>query len=170
MGNVETLLSVDPVCGMSVDPQSAAGSLEHAGQTYHFCSQRCLEKFKANPSKYMKPAQASPHQEQRARGAGSAAAPVSSAGAPPASRTEYVCPMHPEIVRNEPGSCPICGMALEPRTISAEEEENPELTDMTRRFWVGVALTIPVLVSAMAEYIPGAAAPAIGLTPILDLV
>jgi Cu+-exporting ATPase len=140
---------------MIVDLQSAAGSLEHGGQTYYFCSQPCLEKFKANPSKYMKPTQASPHQEQRASGAGSAAVPGSPAGAPSVSRNEYVCPMHPEIVRNEPGSCPICGMALEPRTISAQEEENPELSYMTRRLWMGVALTIPVLVSAMAEYIPG---------------
>lgn len=84
---------------------------------------------------------------------GMALEPVSAPA--PATRTEYVCPMHPEIVRSAPGSCPICGMALEPRTTSAEEEENPELRDMRRRFWVGVALTIPVLVSAMAEYIPG---------------
>jgi Cu+-exporting ATPase len=85
---------------------------------------------------------------------GMALEPVSTPA--PAARTEYVCPMHPEIVRTEPGSCPICGMALEPRTISAEEEqENPELRDMRRRFWVSLALTIPVLVSAMAEHIPG---------------
>src|SRR5579872_3878140 len=74
----------------------------------------------------------------------------------PASRTEYTCPMHPEIVRAEPGSCPICGMALEPRVTSAEEEENPELTSMTRRFWVSVVLTIPVLLAAMGAYLPGA--------------
>ncbi|MEO8052052.1 MAG: heavy metal translocating P-type ATPase [Acidobacteriota bacterium] len=155
MRTVETLIAVDPVCGMSVAPESAAGSLEHAGQTYYFCSQRCLEKFKADPSKYIKPAQAASDQEQRASADGSTGVPGPPTGAPPASRTEYVCPMHPEIVRNEPGSCPICGMALEPGTISAEEEENPELKDMTRRFWVGVALTIPVLVSAMGEFIPG---------------
>src|SRR5712692_3609331 len=70
-------------------------------------------------------------------------------------RTDYVCPMHPEIVRPEPGSCPICGMALEPKTISADEEENPELVDMRRRFWVAVALTAPLLLVAMGEYIPG---------------
>ncbi len=154
MGIVETQLAVDPVCGMSVVPESAAGNLQHAGQTYHFCSQRCLEKFKADPSKYVKPAQALPHEEQRASASSSPMA-LGPSGVQPDSRTEYICPMHPEIVCSEPGSCPICGMALEPRTISAEEEENPELTDMTRRFWVGVALTIPVLVSAMAEYIPG---------------
>ena len=75
--------------------------------------------------------------------------------APAAARVEYVCPMHPQIVRSEPGSCPICGMTLEPRTISADEKENPELRDMTRRFWVGVGLTLPVLVAVMSEYLPG---------------
>jgi len=155
METVETITAIDPVCGMSVDPQSASGRLDHAGQNYYFCSQRCLEKFKADPSKYVKATQASPHQQHSASRASSNVAPSSPTGVQPVSRTEYVCPMHPEIVRNEPGSCPICGMALEPRTISAEEEENPELSDMTRRFWVSLALTIPVLVSAMAEYIPG---------------
>ena len=154
MGTVETLIAVDPVCGMNVAPESAAGSLEHGGQTYHFCSQRCLEKFKADPSKYVKSAQALPNREQRAS-APAVALPTGHPGVQPDSRAEYVCPMHPQIVRSEPGSCPICGMALEPRTISAEPEENHELTDMTRRFWVGVALTIPVLVSAMADDIPG---------------
>ena len=151
MVTVETLTAIDPVCGMNVAPESAAGSLEHAGQTYFFCSQRCLEKFKADPSKYVKSAQVLPPPEQR----GSVPLATGPLGVQTDSRAEYVCPMHPQIVRSEPGSCPICGMALEPRTISEEPEENPELTDMTRRFWVGVALTIPVLVSAMAEYIPG---------------
>jgi len=73
----------------------------------------------------------------------------------PASRTEWTCPMHPEIVRDAPGSCPICGMALEPRTVNAEEEENPELIDMTRRFWVGAALTLPLVLLAMGMYLPG---------------
>ena len=73
----------------------------------------------------------------------------------PATKTEYTCPMHPEIVRDEPGTCPICGMALEPRTVSAAEEKNPELVDMTRRFWISAALTIPVLLVAMAELVPG---------------
>src|SRR5690349_20246459 len=74
-----------------------------------------------------------------------------------ATRTEYVCPMHPQIVRSGPGSCPICGMALEPRVVSVQEEENPELTSMRRRFWVGVALTVPILLAAMSEILPGAA-------------
>ncbi|MEO8053079.1 MAG: copper-translocating P-type ATPase, partial [Acidobacteriota bacterium] len=99
------------------------------------------------------------HPEVRQNGPGNcpecgmALEPVSNA--PLAPRTEYVCPMHPEIVRTEPGNCPICGMALEPRTVSAGEEENPELKYMQRRFWTGVALTVPVLISAMGEYIPG---------------
>jgi P-type Cu+ transporter len=75
----------------------------------------------------------------------------------PATKTEYVCPMHPQIVRSEPGSCPICGMALEPRVVSAQEEENPELTSMRRHFWVSVALTVPILLAAMSEILPGAA-------------
>ena len=75
--------------------------------------------------------------------------------APPASRTEYVCPMHPEIVRYEPGSCPICGMALEPRVVTLDDEENAELVDMTRRFWVSAVLSIAVLVIAMGHLLPG---------------
>src|SRR5712691_11109999 len=75
----------------------------------------------------------------------------------PAVKTEYVCPMHPQIVRSEPGSCPICGMALEPRVVTLEEEENPELVSMTRRFWVGLALTVPLLAAAMSDFVPGAA-------------
>src|SRR5207248_1699938 len=71
------------------------------------------------------------------------------------SKTEYTCPMHPEIVRDQPGSCPICGMALEPRTVTATEEDNPELRDMTRRFWISVALTVPLLAIAMADMLPG---------------
>src|SRR5438477_8073315 len=71
------------------------------------------------------------------------------------SKTEYVCPMHPQIVRSEPGSCPICGMALEPREVSAAPVENPELRDMNRRFWMSAALTVPVLVMAMSELLPG---------------
>jgi Cu+-exporting ATPase len=73
----------------------------------------------------------------------------------PAIKTEWTCPMHPEIVRDAPGNCPICGMALEPKTIAAEEEENPELIDMTRRFWVSVVLSVPLVIIAMRHYIPG---------------
>src|SRR5216683_2340382 len=100
----------DPVCGMRVDPARAAGRHAHAGRTYYFCNPPCLERFRTNPEDYLRPAPA-----------------------PPAAFVgEYVCPMHPEVVRSEPGSCPICGMALEPRTAPAVEQRNPELEDMTR--------------------------------------
>ncbi len=161
----------DPVCGMDVTPQSAAGSASYAGRTYYFCSRHCLAEFQADPSKYAGEDSKQPppklpdaeytcpmHPEIRGHGPGSCAKcgtalePVIAA---PTSRTEYTCPMHPEIIRDQPGNCPICGMALEPRTISATDEENAELVDMRRRFWVSAALSAPVLISAMGESIPG---------------
>ncbi len=175
----------DPVCGMSVDPVTAAGSYDYDGQTYFFCSHHCLEKFRAEPAKYLTPAlhqltlgapshQLQPqhvdisaeytclmHPEVRQPEPGACPAcgmALESLVAQAGSLrhvTEYVCPMHPEIVQDESGSCPICGMALEPRVATAEEEENPELVDMTRRFWVGVGLTIPVVLIAMGDLIPG---------------
>ncbi len=164
--------ATDPVCGMEVEPTSAAGTHEHDGQTYFFCSQPCLERFRAEPARYVGPATQEPkkpsatrdftcpmHPEvhQTAPGScpscGMALEPAVSM--PKATKTEYVCPMHPEIVRDEPGSCPICGMALEPRTISLEEEVNPELVDMTRRFWISLVLAAPLVILAMAEMIPG---------------
>ncbi len=164
--------ATDPVCGMEVEPTSAAGTHEHDGQTYFFCSQHCLERFRAEPARYVGPATEEPkkpsaprdftcpmHPEvhQTAPGScpscGMALEPAVSM--PKATKTEYVCPMHPEIVRDEPGSCPMCGMALEPRTISLEEEVNPELVDMTRRFWISLVLAAPLVILAMAEMIPG---------------
>src|SRR5512145_854197 len=115
----------DPVCGMMVDPARAAGSFEHKGKTYYFCAQHCLEKFRAAPEKYL-----------TAGLVGIGVAPAAPAASPTRKAAQYTCPMHPEIVRDGPGSCPICGMALEPRTAALEEAENPELTDMRRRFWV----------------------------------
>src|SRR5215207_4854328 len=113
----------DVVCGMTIAPENAAGTVEHEGETYYFCSPSCLEKFRADPKRYLAPKRPAPP-------------PPASAG------SEYTCPMHPEIVRSEPGSCPICGMALEPRTASLVEH-NHELRSMSRRFWVSLALTIP---------------------------
>ncbi len=163
----------DPVCGMKIP---ADGDLRqiHNGVEHVFCSEACLGKFRKDPDRYVHavaapeaPASASEtggaytcpmHPEVRQEGPGTCAKcgmalePV--AVSEPATRREYVCPMHPEIVRDEPGSCPICGMALEPRTVTIEEE-NPELVDMTRRFWVSTALTVPVLLIAMAVYLPG---------------
>ncbi|RMG94964.1 MAG: heavy metal translocating P-type ATPase [Deltaproteobacteria bacterium] len=162
----------DPVCGMQVDPQSPR-RIEHDGVTYYFCSDRCMEKFRADPEGILREEPASartappgtiyscpmdPEVEQDHPGAcpkcGMALEPM---GPPvPSTRTEWTCPMHPEIVRDAPGSCPICGMALEPRTVTVtEEEDNPELRDMSRRFWFAVALTVPLLVLAMGDMLPG---------------
>lgn len=172
----------DPVCGMDADPEAVSGVRDHGGRTYFFCSQACLEKFRADPARYLtsspegglryissNPPSHRPtrdnlhtcpmHPEIRRHGPGScpkcgmALEPLTSA--PAAIRTEYVCPMHAEIVRAEPSSCPICGMALEPRTAIGEEETNPELADMTGRFWVSLVLSAAVLFLAMSETIPG---------------
>ncbi|NUQ73891.1 MAG: heavy metal translocating P-type ATPase [Polyangiaceae bacterium] len=135
----------DPVCGMTVSPERAKGRVEHEGHTYFFCSARCAEKFRANPTAYVAPN----------KGASSNAEKHPDAPKIATGSGEYTCPMHPEIVRNEPGSCPICGMALEPRTITLADEKNPELEDMLRRFWVSAALTLPVFAMAMSEMVPG---------------
>ncbi len=131
--------ATDPVCGMTVDPATAKHRAEFAGQSYVFCGAGCRQKFTADPRKYLD----KPHGTQHG-GMAEPPSPAQAAGA-------WTCPMHPEIVRDGPGSCPICGMALEPMTPSATDEANPELADMTRRFWVGVALSLPLLALAMAE-------------------
>ena len=133
----------DPVCGMSVDAARSPHKVEHAGHTYHFCGNRCRERFIADPRRYLTPAITTEPQ------------PIGGAG-------QWTCPMHPEIVRSGPGSCPICGMALEPMAPTAAEAANPELADMTRRFWIGVALSLPLVALAMTEHfralLPGGAA------------
>jgi Cu+-exporting ATPase len=169
---------LDPVCGMTVDPRTAAGSHMHGGRTYWFCSTGCVARFKADPDRYLGPAarlepHAAPppspggpadhtcpmHPEVRLPASspcptcGMALEPVALEA--PATRTEWVCPMHPEVVRPVAGACPICGMALEPRTVTLEVEVSPELRDMTQRFWAGLILTVPLLVSAMSDLIPG---------------
>ena len=166
-------LSIDPVCGMEIDPDTAAGRLDHDGQAYYFCHLKCMEKFRAGPLKFSartsRPRQPGsskeatytcpmhPEVRKSTPGAchkcGMALEPVNTMS--PAIKTEYVCPMHPEIVRSAPGSCPLCGMALEPRMVSLEEEVNPELVDMTRRFWVSLALATPVLLLSMSGMVPG---------------
>ena len=130
---------LDPVCGMTIAPADAAGTLEHEGETYAFCSARCMTKFEADPARYA----------DASEGGAPAAAP------PPGAAVEYTCPMHPEIARAEPGACPLCGMALEPRTLTGVEDDS-ELRDMTRRFRVSLALTLPVFVLAMSELLPTA--------------
>ena len=210
---VQSKSAIDPVCGMTVDPARAPGKQKHGEETYYFCSRRCMVKFIANPDAFLKPGpqevpdpsavEISMHRAgkgvqtsstgadapeisadrvaessqpaKKDHGAGVYVCPMDpevrqdkpgpcpkcgmalepEAPAAPLIKTEYVCPMHPEIVRPEPGACPICGMALEPRTVTLEEETNPELIDMTRRFWVGVALSVPIVFFAMSEMIPG---------------
>ncbi|MGE5059611.1 MAG: HAD-IC family P-type ATPase, partial [Betaproteobacteria bacterium] len=210
---VQSKSAIDPVCGMTVDPARAPGKQKHGEETYYFCSRRCMVKFIANPDAFLKPGpqevpdpsavEISMHRAakrvqtsstgadapeisadrvaessqpaKKDHGAGVYVCPMDpevrqdkpgpcptcgmalepEAPAAPLVKTEYVCPMHPEIVRPEPGFCPICGMALEPRTVTLEEEANPELVDMTRRFWVGVALSVPIVFFAMSEMIPG---------------
>ena len=120
----------DQVCGMSVDPAVAAHRSERAGHTYYFCGNRCREQFQADPARYLCVAAA-------------ASAPVPGA-------VQWTCPMHPQIVRSEPGSCPICGMALEPTSPTPGDLPNPELRDMARRFWIGAALSVPLVALAMA--------------------
>ena len=115
----------DPVCGMDVDPHTAKHRTEYRGRTYYFCSARCRERFEAEPQKYLAPE------------------PVKAEPVP--EGTIYTCPMHPEIRQVGPGSCPICGMALEPVTVTAKAGPNPELLDMTRRFWISLVLTVPVV-------------------------
>ncbi|HSC93675.1 MAG TPA: heavy metal translocating P-type ATPase [Burkholderiales bacterium] len=168
----------DPVCGMKVDPKSAAGVHEHAGVKYYFCSKHCLASFKADPAKYLTkarpaPAHAAPkgaqytcpmHPEIVQDGPGSCPkcgmALVPMVPAAPTA-TEYTCPMHPEVRSPKPGNCPKCGMALVP--VAGAQEDDAELRDMTRRFWVGVALSVPLLFVAMAPYL-GVAQP-LGLAP-----
>ena len=126
--------SKDPVCGMTVDPATAAHRSGYHGRQHYFCSAGCQTKFEADPERYVAPAPR-------------AAPPVAGAG------TIYTCPMHPEIRRDTPGSCPICGMALEPVMITAGEGPSPELIDMTRRFWIGLVLTVPVFLLEMGAHL-----------------
>src|SRR5882724_4937891 len=178
--------AIDPVCGMTVRPGSAAGSFEYKGETYYFCSTHCQEKFREDPARSLdQPLESMPAQPvgiQRVKNephsmeatpytcpmhpevlapkpgscpkCGMALEPVTVTA--PKEKIEYTCPMHPQIIRDAPGSCPICGMALEPRKVSLDEEENHELVDMRRRFWLSAALSIPVFAIGMSDFIPGA--------------
>jgi Cu+-exporting ATPase len=158
----------DPVCGMTVTAESEH-SFMSADERYYFCSAGCLEKFRAAPEEYLNPAAQEParqqetriftcpmHPEVRQTGPGTCpkCGMALEAETPSlATRTQYTCPMHPEIVRDEPGECPKCGMALEPMTVSLDDEENPELADMSRRFWISAVVTIPLVILAMGEFV-----------------
>ncbi len=140
----------DPVCGMLVDPATAL-SAEHAGTTYHFCSAGCRTRFLADPDKYLS---AKPFElPERGDGDGSHATHPAAETGKPAAATSYTCPMHPEIVRDGPGDCPICGMALEPVVASLDDGPNPELADFTRRLIVSAALSVPIVVLAMGDLV-----------------
>jgi Cu+-exporting ATPase len=136
---------------MTVDPDRAAGQHEYKGETYYFCSTHCLHKFREDPERFLNKTAASP-MTQLSRQPMTDAAPQP----PPTSaqKIEYTCPMHPEVIRDAPGSCPICGMALEPRTATLEDDTS-ELDDMKRRLWVSAALSLPLLALAMSELLPG---------------
>ncbi|MFN4922963.1 Cu+-exporting ATPase [Bradyrhizobium sp. USDA 4011] len=129
--------TVDPVCGMEVDPDTARHKAEHGGRSFYFCSDRCRTKFAEDPAKYL-------HGEMK----------KTQADVP--EGTIYTCPMHPQVRQVGPGNCPICGMALEPELATADAGPNPELVDMTRRFWVGLALSVPVVVLEMGAHLVGA--------------
>jgi Cu+-exporting ATPase len=143
----------DPVCGMTPKP-ATPHVFEHEGKRYLFCSAGCKAKFAADPAKYLAPRPSAGGDDARAHGSAHAqahAAPAPRAAPMPAASAKYTCPMHPEIVQDGPGSCPLCGMALEPVLPSAVAEDSPELRDMTRRFWVSVVLSTPLLVLTMGE-------------------
>ena len=171
--------TMDPVCGMKI---SADSEHKHRFEDaeYHFCSESCKTKFVADPSQYLgggdggnchhehtpgavvTPATLDAihtcpmHPEVRQNGPGSC--PKCGMALEPeipslATKTQYTCPMHPEIVQDEPGSCPKCSMALEPMTVTLEDEENPELVDMTRRFWVSAIISVPLVILAMGEFV-----------------
>ena len=125
----------DPVCGMKVDQATAKHTTEQGGATYYFCSAGCQAKFVADPTRYLTPKSETKPQE---------AAP---------SGTIYTCPMHPQIRQVGPGACPICGMALEPEVITADTGPSAELVDMTRRFWIGLALAAPVMILEMGGHL-----------------
>src|SRR5271170_8507460 len=121
-------MAQDPICGMTVNEATALRA-ERDGQAFYFCCDHCRQKFLSAPA---------------------TAKPVER----PQGKAIYTCPMHPEVQQDHPGNCPKCGMTLEPKTVAAVEEENPELTDMTRRFWIGGVLALPVSALAMAHLLP----------------
>lgn len=164
--------ALDPVCGMKVDPERAVAVIEYGSQTYYFCCQGCADRFQSDPEAMLGPSK--PVSDPATDLADSYFCPMCSEvkvtvpGACPScgmvleldpqslysSKTQYDCPMHPEVIQDTSGSCPICGMALELRSVSAGEEDNPELRDMSWRFWVSAALTLPLFLLAMSEMVP----------------
>ena len=158
---------LDPVCGMMVDPERAAGHIEHLGTTYHFCSKGCVAKFSADPDKYLSGAREPMTPVLQVGGlkrSSTLPSPSSGPELPALSSepqaTRYICPMDPDVVSDKPGACPKCGMALEPMITDLRadaEVPNPELVDMTRRFWIGVVFGAPVFLLTMGDMVSGGA-------------
>ena len=162
----------DPVCGMDIAAEDAAGTVEYDGRLYYLCSASCVEKFKADPKRYLEPRSVEPPSavsqpveytcpmDPEVRQLGPGTCPKCGMALEPATvalpqtTTQYTCPMHPEIIRDEPGNCPICGMALEPRSVVIAED-NPELRDMSKRFRMSAILTLPLLAVMVSEMLPG---------------
>ena len=165
---------IDPVCKMTIEDKDAVATSAYKGTTYYFCSEACKEKFAKNPSAFISPVVSD--SEKKASGKGKfftcpmhpeicqeepglcKKCGMALEASVTLSKTEWTCPMHPEVVSDKPGDCPKCGMALEPRTVTADEEKNPELISMSRRFWVSLVLSVPVVLIAMRHLIPGMAA------------
>lgn len=138
-------MAIDPVCGMEVTREAARHTYQHEGQGYYFCGASCREKFANDPHGYLS-------------GEAQAAAEAASREAASAGAL-FTCPMHPEIVKDGPGSCPLCGMALEPQTVSLDDAPNPELVDFTRRFWIGLVFALPLLIFEMGGHVFGLKVP-----------
>src|SRR5437870_4148837 len=134
-----SVFETDPVCKMKVMPETAAGSHKYKGRTYYFCSRRCVERFRANPDQFLVSSQSAIRNLQSE-----------------ISKAVYTCPMHPQIRQAGPGACPICGMALEPEMATAASGESAELRDMRRRFWISLALAVPVFALEMGGHVTGA--------------
>src|SRR6185312_13203345 len=140
----DAVLALDPVCGMTVDPATAKWTAEHAGERYFFCSQGCRDKFVAAPDAYLAgdrfgvPASGGGHDHHHHHHHAALTGGTPTSG-------KWTCPMHPEIVSDGPGDCPICGMALEPMGVPEGDDPHPELVDFTRRLWVSAALSVPLL-------------------------
>jgi P-type Cu+ transporter len=150
--NSGVMLAKDPVCGMSVDPTTAKHRAEHAGATYYFCSASCRGKFLAGPARYLAEPAHAPAEAAHDHAHHATASPSPT---PAPAGTTYTCPMHPEIRQDHPGSCPICGMALEPEIATEATGPSAELVDMTRRFWVALALSVPVFALQMGGHLEG---------------
>ncbi|MFN7942745.1 MAG: heavy metal translocating P-type ATPase [Thermoanaerobaculia bacterium] len=159
-----TAAAIDPVCGMKVDPVTARHRAMHGDATHYFCSAGCKTKFEADPERYLAAPGSSPMGGDLVVGIGrrpSRPAPAPPAAPPPAGAS-WTCPMHPDVVRDAPGSCPLCGMALEPRTVTLTDAPNPEYVDLKRRFWLSLPLAAATLALAMGDMLPGDPLAALG--------